>query len=196
MRPALPSRPSFSRYGSLRQNHDPSSGDESDAGVNTRGGDTTDDAASDQLSVSFSEVDDTDSLQEVNSVKEKTIEEEEEVDSGNPTPVSTPAKTVNTKPPLPAEHLVSRFNGSESLGSKLRDQREGSSSLLRQTPVFQKTPSSETVKCNVVLKPPSASSSLSTTSTTPTPVVAQQHKVPLVPGGFVGFASLPDQVYR
>ena len=60
-------------------------------------------------------------------------------------------------------------------------------SSLRQPPVFQKTDSSETVTCNVSLKP----------TATPEPsVITKHHKVPLVPGGFVGFASLPDQVYR
>ena len=182
MRPSLPARPAFARYGSMRQQHEPSSGDESndDNGVN---GQQHDDGSSDQLSVSFSEVDDTDSINEITSVKETTIEEEEEVDSNNPTPIATPAKTLSTKPPLPA---------SEPLSARFKPQSQGSvNGSTRQTPVFQKSPSSETVKCNVVLKPPSVSATLPTT-----PVVAQQHKVPLVPGGFVGFASLPDQVYR
>ena len=52
---------------------------------------------------------------------------------------------------------------------------------------FQKTPSSETVKCTLELKPASMRSPA---------VVTKHHSQPLTPGGFVGFASLPDQVYR
>ena len=54
-------------------------------------------------------------------------------------------------------------------------------------PQFQKTPSSETVKCTLELKPASMRSPA---------VVTKHHSQPLTPGGFVGFASLPDQVYR
>ena len=182
MRPNLPNRPAFARYGSLRHQHDPSSGDES-ADDNNKAATDTDDGASDKLSVSFSEVDETDSINEVSSVKEKTIEEEDEVDSRDVTPHATPVKpvTMATKPPLPPEQRLGPI-------SRL------SSNNIKPTPVFQKTPSSETVKCNVVLKPPGVSDTI-TPAPTPT-VVTKHNKVPIVPAGFVGFASLPDQVYR
>ena len=195
MRPNLPA---FSRLGSMR-NHDVSSGDESNDDMNNKTATDTDDAASDKLSVSFSEVDDTDSINEISSVKEKIIEEEDEVDSKDATPKATP-----TKPPLPPS---SRFNSTgsyrEPSQSKISSSNSNYSSF-RQTPVFQKTPSSETVTCNVTLKPSSVSETLkpydsnldSTTATATTSVTTKHHKVPLVPGGFVGFASLPDQVYR
>ena len=198
MRPNLPARPAFSRLGSMR-NHDVSSGDESNDDMNNKTATDTDDAASDKLSVSFSEVDDTDSINEISSVKEKIIEEEDEVDSKDATPKATP-----TKPPLPPS---SRFNSTgsyrEPSQSKISSSNSNYSSF-RQTPVFQKTPSSETVTCNVTLKPSSVSETLkpydsnldSTTATATTSVTTKHHKVPLVPGGFVGFASLPDQVYR
>ena len=97
----------------MRQ-HEPSSGEESQDDANNKAavaGDT-DDAASDQLSVSFSDVDDTDSVNEISSVREKVIEEEDEVDSRDVTPKSTPLKAVLSKPPLPPEQpAVSRFNG-------------------------------------------------------------------------------------
>ena len=198
MRPNLPARPAFSRLGSMR-NHDVSSGDESNDDMNNKTATDTDDAASDKLSVSFSEVDDTDSINEISSVKEKIIEEEDEVDSKDATPKATP-----TKPPLPPS---SRFNSTgsyrEPSQSKISSSNSNYSSF-RQTPVFQKTPSSETVTCNVTLKPSSVSETLkpydsnldSTNATATTSVTTKHHKVPLVPGGFVGFASLPDQVYR
>ena len=198
MRPNLPARPAFSRLGSMR-NHDVSSGDESNDDMNNKTATDTDDAASDKLSVSFSEVDDTDSINEISSVKKKIIEEEDEVDSKDATPKATP-----TKPPLPPS---SRFNSTgsyrEPSQSKISSSNSNYSSF-RQTPVFQKTPSSETVTCNVTLKPSSVSETLkpydsnldSTTATATTSVTTKHHKVPLVPGGFVGFASLPDQVYR
>ena len=247
MRPNLPARPAFSRLGSMR-NHDVSSGDESNDDMNNKTATDTDDAASDKLSVSFSEVDDTDSINEISSVKEKIIEEEDEVDSKDATPKATP-----TKPPLPPS---SRFNSTgsyrEPSQSKISSSNSNYSSF-RQTPVFQKTPSSETVTCNVtlkpspelllekgaeqinicalnsfaqnilfylfcvtfkytcfkrklsiIMKPSSVSETLkpydsnldSTTATATTSVTTKHHKVPLVPGGFVGFASLPDQVYR
>ena len=198
MRPNLPVRPAFSRLGSMR-NHDVSSGDESNDDMNNKTATDTDDAASDKLSVSFSEVDDTDSINEISSVKEKIIEEEDEVDSKDATPKATP-----TKPPLPPS---SRFNSTgsyrEPSQSKISSSNSNYSSF-RQTPVFQKTPSSETVTCNVTLKPSSVSETLKpydsnldrTTAIATTSVTTKHHKVPLVPGGFVGFASLPDQVYR
>ena len=106
-----------------------------------------------QLSVTFSDVtDDTDSINEIASIKEKIIEEEAEEEETEP-----------------VRAMMSSLS-------------------VRQTTQFQKTPSSETVKCTVELKPPSLRSA--------TPVTAVHHSKPLTPGGFVGFASLPDQVYR
>ena len=112
MRPSIPARPAFARYGSTRQQHEPSSGDESQDDTNNKAATAdTDDAASDQLSVSFSDVDDNDSVNEISSVREKVIEEEEEVDSRDATPKSTPSKHVLSKPPLPSEPAMSRFTG-------------------------------------------------------------------------------------
>ena len=59
-------------------------------------------------------------------------------------------------------------------------------------------------KLSIIMKPSSVSETLkpydsnldSTTATATTSVTTKHHKVPLVPRGFVGFASLPDQVYR
>ena len=105
-----------------------------------------------QLSVTFSDVtDDTDSINEISSIKEKIIEEEAE-----------------------EEEEPVRLTMMSSLSV-----RGGGG---RQIPQFQKTPSTETVKCTVELRSPS--------------VVTKHHSQPLTPGGFVGFASLPDQVYR
>ena len=97
-------------------------------------------------------MDDTDSINEISSVKEKIIEEEEEEQEE-----SDPVK------PLTPNTVQS------SVG------------------MFQRSPSSQTVKSNSPLKPVAA---------VPSPVVAKVHAKPLTPGGFVGFASLPDQVYR
>ena len=107
MRPSIPARPAFARYGSTRQ-HEPSSGDESQDDNKAATADT-DDAASDQLSVSFSDVDDNDSVNEISSVREKVIEEEDEVDSRDVTPKSTPSKHVLSKPPVHPEPTMSRF---------------------------------------------------------------------------------------
>ena len=107
------------RFGSLRH-QEVSSGEEgeTDGLKKVSDGDTSDD---NQLSVTFSDVDDTDSINEISSIKEKIIEEEEEQEE--------------TEPVRPAM----------------------SKCAVSSVPVFQKAASSETVKCDVTLKPPAVS---------------------------------------
>ena len=144
------------RFGSLRH-QEVSSGEEgeTDGLKKVSDGDTSDD---NQLSVTFSDVDDTDSINEISSIKEKIIEEEEEQEE--------------TEPVKPAM----------------------SKCAVSSVPVFQKATSSETVKCDVTLKPPAVSGTVP--AVCGPAVVTKTHTKPLTPGGFVGFASLPDQVYR
>ena len=116
-----------------------------------------------QLSVTFSDVtDDTDSMNEISSIKEKIIEEEAEEEE----------EEVREQPVREMMTSLSVRGGGQ----------------LAQLPQFQKTPSSETVKCTAELKPASRRS--------PSLVTPVLHSKPITPGGFVGFASLPDQVYR
>ena len=129
------------RFGSLRH-QEVSSGEEgeTDGLKKVSDGDTSDD---NQLSVTFSDVDDTDSINEISSIKEKIIEEEEEQEE--------------TEPVRPAM----------------------SKCAVSSVPVFQKATSSETVKCDVTLKPPAVSGTVS--AVCGPAVVTKTHTKPLTP---------------
>ena len=182
MRPAVPARPSFTRLGAERYRL--SSGEDSSDQVDSEEPDSqkvnmvhddgqSDTCSSNHLSLTFSEVDDTDSAAEAETVKLEN--EVEKVD---------PEKKVSIVKVQEDEKLVKPFYTQPSL---CPTPSEPSPSISKDSNIkstvtiqpFQKSLSSDKLKLNPVQAP-----------------VIRLHHKPLTPGGFVGFANLPDQVYR
>ena len=121
-------------------------------------------------SVSFSELDEeTDSVVETQSVKDSIIEENEEEEEEVP-------------PSAPNFRLGRLADKDERLKSANNDAN-------RQQAVLQKTSSHKTETETRDLMPPDTAKILAAVET-------KHHTEPRVPKGIVGFASLPDQVYR
>jgi len=179
MRPAVAARPSLTRLGSERQRlsscEDPSNelkSSESDTkeGLEDEHSDT---CSSNHLSLTFSEVDDTDSAAEVDTVKEGQQEVKQEV-----------VKVENSKldkKPLVREGvgLVKPFYTKPPICSEPAKKISSKDQVTKPNTPIQTQNNSETQK-------PRAAK----------PNVIKVHHKPLTPGGFVGFANLPDQVYR
>jgi len=175
MRPAVPARPPFTRLGSER--HRLSSGEDPADQSKAVGSDAkkvpddeqSDTCSSNHLSLTFSEVDDTDSAAEVDTVKvEQEVEKLDTVKKDNKHLVNdivAPVKPFYTKPPVCSEPPKVSPSVSKDQVNK----------TTRTSPPFQSD--------NPIPKPVQP------------PVIKLHHK-PLTPGGYVGFANLPDQVYR
>jgi len=182
MRPVVPARPSFTRLGAERyrlssgeESSDQVDGDDSNTKKVTMVHDDgqSDTCSSNHLSLTFSEVDDTDSNAETDTVKEELeLKKEDTAKDESKTVVQESEKTVKpfyTKPPTSSP--PSKMSTSVS--------KESNTTPTRKSPPFQRSPSTDKPKLNI-LQPP----------------VIKLHHKPLTPGGFVGFANLPDQVYR
>eukprot|EP00090_Calanus_glacialis_P024427 TRINITY_DN37948_c0_g1_i9.p1 TRINITY_DN37948_c0_g1~~TRINITY_DN37948_c0_g1_i9.p1 ORF type:complete len:683 (-),score=230.28 TRINITY_DN37948_c0_g1_i9:149-2197(-) len=182
MRPAVPARPSFTRLGAERYRL--SSGEDSSDQVDAEEPDSqkvnmvhddgqSDTCSSNHLSLTFSEVDDTDSAAEAETVKlENEVEKVDPEKKVSKTKVQEEEKSVKpfyTKPSL----CTTPYKPSPSISKD-----SNIKSTVTSQP-FQKSLSSDKLKLNPVQPP-----------------VIRLHHKPLTPGGFVGFANLPDQVYR
>ena len=120
--------------------------------------------------MSFSELDEeTDSVVETQSVKDSIIEEEEEEVNWSQAPPSAPNFRLGR------------------LADKDERLKTANSDANRQQAVLQKTHKTETETRD--LMPPDTARILAAVET-------KHHTEPRVPKGIVGFASLPDQVYR
>ena len=124
-------------------------------------------------SVSFSELDETDSVVETQSVKDSIIEENEEEEE----------EEVNQwqAPPSAPNFRLGRLSDKDERLKTASNDKEQHTNVLQKT---NKTPETETRTL-----PPDTARILSA-------VESKHHKEPRVPTGIVGFASLPDQVYR
>jgi len=182
MRPAVPTRPAFTRLGAERFRL--SSGEDSSDQVDQEDPECkgvsmvhddgqSDTCSSNHLSLTFSEVDDTDSNAEADTIKEdEEVKKVEMTRIETKSPVQESEKIVKpfyTKPTTTSQPPVASLNSS----------KDSNVPPLRKSPPIQKSPLIEKPK----------------TSPAPPPVIKLHHR-PLTPGGFVGFANLPDQVYR
>ena len=123
-------------------------------------------------SVSFSELDETDSVQETLSVKDSVIEETEEEE-----------QEVKESPPSTSHFQLGRLADKDE---RLHTANNDLDNNHQATNVFHKTKSLETETRPSPLEPAKMGSTVQT----------KHHTEPRVPRGIVGFASLPDQVYR
>ena len=166
-RPEIPAKPSFTRLSSMRNSQDTPESQEVDARESAR--------ESLEESVTFSELDETDSVVETQSVKDSIIEENEEEEE---------EEEVNQwqAPPSAPNFRLGR------LGDKDERLKTANNDANRQqaTNVLQKTNKAETETRDL---PPDTAKILAAVET-------KHHTEPRVPRGIVGFASLPDQVYR
>jgi len=177
MRPSVPARPPFTRLGSERNQlssgkepeHDVEGGESDDKKVVDDG--QSDTCSDNHLSLTFSEVDDTDSVGEVDSVKEvMKLDTIQKVENPLVKEKTGPVKPFYTKPPICSDppKLIPSL-------SKVPVNK----ATTRTSPPFQRSPSSEQSNPKPIQAP-----------------VIKLHQKPLTPGGFVGFANLPDQVYK
>ena len=126
-------------------------------------------------SVSFSELDETDSVVETQSVKDSIIEENEEEEEEEVNQWQTPPSAPNFR--------LGRLGEKEERLKTANDV----SSRQQATHVTQNTNKLETETRDLL--PPDTAKILAAVET-------KHHTEPRVPKGIVGFASLPDQVYR
>ena len=126
-------------------------------------------------SVSFSELDETDSVVETQSVKDSIIEENEEEET----------EEVNQwqAPPSAPNFRLGRLGDKDE---RLKTANDDVATRQQATNVSQNTNKLET---ETRALPPDTAKVLAAVET-------KHHTEPRVPKGIVGFASLPDQVYR
>ena len=126
-------------------------------------------------SVSFSELDETDSVVETQSVKDSIIEENEEEET----------EEVNQwqAPPSAPNFRLGRLGDKDE---RLKTANDDVATRQQATNVSQNTNKLET---ETRALPPDTAKILAAVET-------KHHTEPRVPKGIVGFASLPDQVYR
>ena len=150
----------------MRNSQDTSETQEVDARESTR--------ESLEESVSFSELDETDSVVETQSVKDSIIEENEEEEE------EEEVNQWQAAPPSAPNFRLGR------LGDKDERLKTANNDRQQATNVLQKTNTPETETRDL---PPDTAKILAAVET-------KHHTEPRVPRGIVGFASLPDQVYR
>ena len=126
-------------------------------------------------SVSFSELDETDSVVETQSVKDSIIEENEEEET----------EEVNQwqAPPSAPNFRLGRLSDKDE---RLKTANDDVATRQQATNVLHNTNKLET---ETRALPPDTAKILAAVET-------KHHTEPRVPKGIVGFASLPDQVYR